>query len=156
MGRPNKYNFIPAPHKKRIVSVVHHAIHRCCNKKCSSYRNYGQRGITVLSEWEQNPVEFAKYLIMLPGWDNAELSIDRIDNDGGYEPNNLRWATRSEQIRNKRNYRGDSRGTDYKCEWCGETHSRLRERQRFCSVRCGNSHRSKLRWDKEYRLKHIV
>jgi hypothetical protein len=70
---------------------------RCHNPKCSSYKYYGARGIKVCERWRNSFVDF--YADMGP---SNGLEIDRINNDGNYEPSNCRWATREQQMRNKR------------------------------------------------------
>ncbi|MBC8146887.1 MAG: hypothetical protein H8E98_02745 [Bacteroidetes bacterium] len=77
-------------------------IKRCYNKNNSCYKNYGGRGITVCDRW-RDPIQGLKNFIkdMGPKPSN-EYSIDRIDNDGNYEPSNCRWATQSEQCQNQR------------------------------------------------------
>lgn len=72
---------------------------RCYNQNNSSYHNYGGRGIEVCEEWHS----FASFQewALANGHDN-KLSIDRIDNDGNYEPSNCRWATQSQQSCNTR------------------------------------------------------
>lgn len=72
-----------------------------CN--CSSdvaYKNYGGRGIKVCSEWENDPIAFYNWSIN-NGWKKG-LSIDRIDNNKGYSPDNCRWTTKTVQNRNRR------------------------------------------------------
>ena len=72
---------------------------RCEYKNRSNYRYYGGRGIKVCKEWTDYPT--FKAWALSHGY-REDLSIDRINNDGNYEPSNCRWATRSEQERNKR------------------------------------------------------
>ncbi len=72
---------------------------RCYNKNHQDYKNYGGRGIAVCKLWRESFAAFLKDVGRKPSLD---LSLDRIDNDGNYEPGNCRWATRSQQQRNKR------------------------------------------------------
>jgi hypothetical protein len=81
---------------------------RCTNPNCSAYADYGGRGI----EFRFPSVSaFAEWVLLNIGPKPSLLhSIDRIDNSRHYEPGNLRWATRSEQARNKRVYRRTTNG----------------------------------------------
>ena len=69
--------------------------------KTNSFERYGGRGISVCNEWENSFSTFAKWALS-HGYDDS-LTLDRINSDGNYEPNNCRWATWSEQAKNKIN-----------------------------------------------------
>ena len=84
---------------------------RCNNPKSKHYPNYGGRGISVSSEWDifENFMEWS----LANGYAD-DLSIDRIDNDGNYEPGNCRWTTALVQMNNRRNtvyvtYKGETK-----------------------------------------------
>lgn len=72
---------------------------RCQNKNNHKYHLYGRRGIKVCKRWRDSFKAFAEDMGPRP---SPEHSIDRIDTDGNYTPNNCRWATRSEQRMNHR------------------------------------------------------
>ena len=80
-----------------------HIKQRCYNKNNKAYKYYGGRGIKLYEEWIDNPKSFIDYIKSLENYGVDKLSLDRIDNNGNYEPGNLRWATKKEQARNKRN-----------------------------------------------------
>jgi hypothetical protein len=88
-------------------------IQRCTNPNHTSYHRYGGRGIKVCEEWRDSFNAFAVYMGNKPS-DNHTL--DRIDNDGDYEPNNVRWANKSEQMFNKnmRNNHSGVRGVGFR------------------------------------------
>ena len=76
---------------------------RCLNNKSQSYNNYGKRGIGVCDDWKDNFIIFKNWAIN-NGYKKG-LTLDRIDNNGNYEPSNCRWVTMSKQQNNKRTNR---------------------------------------------------
>lgn len=105
---------------EKLYNTWNRMIHRCYDIKHHKYYRYGARGISVCDEWRNNYDTFYNWSIN-NGYKEG-LSIDRINNDGNYEPSNCRWTTRKQQQRNmSRNkvikYKGEN-----KClsEWCEE------------------------------------
>lgn len=77
-------------------------IQRCTNPNNPAFKHYGGRGITVCSRWVEHFDNFLQDVGLRP---SPKYSIDRINNDEGYSPGNVRWATRIEQHRNMRSNR---------------------------------------------------
>ena len=84
--------------------------HRCTNSNHQHYHRYGGRGITMHPAWVEDFEAFRQDVGYPPG---PNLTLDRIDNDGNYEPGNVRWATRKEQANN--------RATNVRIEYEGAT-----------------------------------
>lgn len=78
---------------------------RCLNTNDHAYPDYGGRGITICPEWCNDFRAFYDHVSTLPHFGEKGYSIDRIDNEKGYEASNVHWATLTEQARNKRNNR---------------------------------------------------
>jgi len=86
-----------------LSNIFHNIKNRCLNKECLGYDSYGGRGITIHQEWVDDCHLFYKWIVENIGErPDKSFSLDRINNNGNYEPGNLRWATPSEQALNRR------------------------------------------------------
>lgn len=104
----------------RLYNAWSNMKQRCYNKNSERYEDYGGRGIEVCQEWLDDFMNFYNWA-MANGY-RDDLTIDRIDNDKGYSPDNCRWATYKEQANNKRNnvlllYKGEKKTLG---EWAEE------------------------------------
>lgn len=97
----------------RLYNIWSGIIDRTHNPKNAAYKNYGGRGISVCSEWAENFENFYQWS-MKSGYTD-DLTIDRLNNDGDYCPDNCRWITLQEQQNNRRSNRMETIG--------GETHT---------------------------------
>ena len=110
------YESDPRIRANRAINVInHHESHplytrwgnmtqRCYNVSHTAYKDYGARGIKICDEWKGRGgyEKWYNYVILLPHCGEEGRTLDRIDNNGNYEPGNLRWATKKEQIANQR------------------------------------------------------
>lgn len=107
--------------RTRVYHIWSKMMSRCNKPNEIAYHNYGGRGIRVCDKWQEF-IPFYNWAIA-SGY-NDELSIDRINNDGNYEPSNCKWSTRKEQANNKRNniwleYRGEVKTISQWSDICG-------------------------------------
>lgn len=86
----------------RLYRIWNGMKQRCHNENHPRFKDWGGRGIKVCDEWKQSFKTFYDWSIQNGYSDN--LSIDRINNNGNYDPNNCRWSTVQEQNKNKRKY----------------------------------------------------
>ena len=86
---------------KRLGKIWYDIQNRCYNEKCQAYKNYGARGIKVCDEWRNSYFAFENWAYS-NGY-SCNLTIDRINVDLGYSPNNCRWVTKSQQCNNRTN-----------------------------------------------------
>ena len=101
-----------------IYDTWNRMMHRCYDIKHHKYPRYGDRGIVICDEWKNNYNSFYKWAI--ENGFKLGLSIDRINNDGNYEPNNCRWTTRKEQMNNtsRNRFITLNNETHTLAEWC--------------------------------------
>ena len=93
--------------KKRIKNILSHMRDRCYNPNSDAYKDYGERGVEVFHLWLGNGDNFVEWALA-NGYDD-ELTIDRIDVDGNYHPDNCRWIPREQQVENVRLLQRDNK-----------------------------------------------
>lgn len=103
----------------KLKPIWNAILNRCTNPNDSAYKNYGGRGIKVCDRWRES---YQNFLADLGPKPSKKHSIDRINNDGHYEPGNVKWATRIQQQNNTRTnklitYKGKTQSLSM---WCRE------------------------------------
>lgn len=93
-------NFKHGLYKNRLYGIWSNMKTRCCSETYHLYKDYGARGIEVCDEWLNDFEHFYNWAISNGYQDN--LTIDRINNNGNYEPSNCRWVDMKTQNRNRR------------------------------------------------------
>lgn len=96
------YNTTHGMTNNRFYNTWKNIKNRCLNEDDVQYHSYGERGIQIHPEWIDTPNNFIDYISQLENSNKSNYSLDRINNNGNYEPGNLRWATSSTQGRNRR------------------------------------------------------
>lgn len=136
-------------HKERLYSLWLNMKDRCYNPNNNHYASYGGRGIKICDEWLNNYMSFRTWCLengyeeeIRPSGRN-NLTIDRIDVNGNYEPNNCRFISNKENCLNKMDTLTDEER--YKiCPICGKHFTvKKRNQQQTCSAKCGQIQRAK-------------
>lgn len=131
---------------KRLYNVWHSMVWRCHNPDSAKYYMYGARGIYVVDEWMDSPVEFVAWA-KRNGLENG-LQLDRIDNDGPYSPDNCRIVTRSQNQRNTRQNHILSAFGEKKCltAWAEDPRCQVKRTTLVNRIRAG--------WSAEQAISH--
>lgn len=96
--------------KTKIMHVWSSMKARCSNPNLRNYKNYGGRGIRVYRDWQDSFESFYAHVSQLPHYGEPGYSLDRINNDGNYEPGNVRWASAKVQANNRRQQKHEGSG----------------------------------------------
>lgn len=96
-----KHGFAKHGNTEKLYKVWHSMKERCYNKKNKMYKYYGQRNITVCDEWKKDYINFRKWA--LNNGYRIGLDLDRIDNNGNYEPKNCRFISHKDNLMNRSN-----------------------------------------------------
>lgn len=132
--------------RSRLNSIYQKMKERCYNTKCNRYYCYGGRGITICDEWNNNELSGKtnctkgwlafKFWAFSHGYQEG-LTIDRIDCNKGYSPENCRWITYKEQANNRRSnhlitYKGVTHNLSTWCELLNLNYDRVERRLNKC------------------------
>lgn len=135
MGSPigNKNHYIHGLSHTRIDNIYKSMISRCYNANSCNFKNYGAKGIKVCDEWENDRRRFYEWAFN-NGYKD-DLTIDRIDCFGDYEPSNCRWVSQKVQQNNRTNtiritYQGETRTISEWSDITGIKHKTIWSRYR--------------------------
>lgn len=92
----NNIKYIHDEHHKRLYRIYHHIKDRCYNSNNDAYKNYGFKGVRMCEDWLSDFIVFKQWALN-NGYDKT-LTIDRINSNGDYCPENCRWITKSENV----------------------------------------------------------
>ena len=115
---PRNYKHGLKGHK--VYNLWRNIKERCYNENNPSYERYGARGIRMCDEWINDMKSFYDYVISLSHYDEEGLTIDRIRNNEGYKPGNLRWSTLHVQNANQRIQKSNTTGFAGVCPKTGK------------------------------------
>ena len=129
-GNSSKHGFCSGNKKHPIYLSWRGMKRRCYSPTCRAYKNYGGRGIKVCQRWLDS---FENFLVDMGDTWMPDLTLERRDNSQGYSPENCYWATRREQVRNRRNtvfvdYRGETKPLAEWCEVLGLEYTWIKQR----------------------------
>lgn len=113
--RMSELNKAHGHRSEKIYNIWSRMKQRCINPKAPNYSNYGGRGIIVCQRWISSFEMFYEDVSKLAHFGEKGYSLNRIDNDGNYEPGNVEWSTQTEQANNRR--------TNHLISYNGETHT---------------------------------
>lgn len=102
----------------RLYNIYYRMKNRCYYKNDINYKNYGARGIVVCNEWLNDFMNFYNWA-MDNGYKEG-LTIDRINTDGNYSPDNCKWSTPKQQAQNRRSNKNYTINGETRClkDWC--------------------------------------
>lgn len=121
----------------RLYRIWNAMKNRCYRKTHQAYSYYGARGITVCDEWKDNFEVFYSWAIN-SGYSD-DLTIDRINNDEGYYPENCKWVTMEEQVNNRRSciqvtYNGETKNLMQWCKLLGLPYKLINQRMKLKNI----------------------
>ena len=137
----------------KLYGTYHAMIDRCHNEKAAKYKYYGGRGIKVCDVWRKDISSFIEYMDNFLGERPVGKTLDRIDNNGNYEPGNVKWSNREQQMVNTRNRKNITGHKNVEFSCGGYYVKIVRGKVRRCSLshkHIGDAIQLRDLWLKEY------